>query len=70
MRLFFPVGTYLLSIPTLNGNPICAKYHVKGICSYGDDCQRKSSHTNKFDDSTKAAFSKWVAKCRYLADKN
>ena len=61
---------HITSIPTLNGNPICAKYHVKGICSYGDDCQRKSSHTNKFDESTKTAFSKWVAKCRYLADKN
>ena len=60
---------HVKSIPLLNGNPICAKYHVKGVCSYGDECQRKSSHTNKFDESTKAAFSAWVAKCRHLAGK-
>ena len=61
---------HVKSIPLLHGNPICAKYHVKGICNYGDECQRKSSHNNKFDDSTKAAFSAWVAHCRKSAGKN
>ena len=61
---------HVKSIPSLNGYPICAKYHVKGICTYGDECQRKSSHNNKFDESTKAAFSAWVAKCRQSAGKN
>ena len=60
---------HVKSIPNLHGNPICAKYHVKGICTYGDECQRKSSHNNKFDDSTKAAFSAWVAHCRKSAGK-
>jgi hypothetical protein len=61
---------HVSTIPLLNGNPICAKYHVKGVCNYGDECLRKASHTNKFDEYTKAAFSSWVAKCRQLADKN
>ena len=61
---------HVKSIPCLHGSPICAKYHVKGICNYGDECQRKASHTNKFDESTKAAFSAWVAKCRQSAGNN
>jgi hypothetical protein len=55
------------TVPSHQGNPICVKYHVKGVCTYGDGCQRKLTHTNKFDEATTAAFDAWVTKCRRLA---
>jgi hypothetical protein len=55
------------TVPNHQGNPICVKYHVKGVCTYGDGCQRKLTHTNKFDEATTAAFDAWASKCRRLA---
>ena len=50
--------------PLLKGKEICLKYHLLGYCTFGPTCQRKDSHTDAFDEGAKAAFSKWVNKCR------
>jgi hypothetical protein len=55
------------TVPNHQGKPICVKLHVKRVCSYGDGCQRKLTHMNKFDEATTAAFDAWVSKCRCLA---
>ena len=55
--------TNMKSIPKFKGKAICAKYHLKGFCEYGDKCNRKVSHTRSFDSTTKAAFGDWVTKC-------
>ena len=51
-------------IPKFKGTAICAKYHLKGSCDFGDKCSRKATHTGSFDAATKAAFGAWVSKCR------
>ena len=56
------------TVPTLDGKPICIKYHVKGTCHA--DCMRKASHTDKFDDDTKAKFGDWVKACRKQVEGN
>ena len=52
------------TLPTLNGKAICIKYHVKGACGWGDNCTRKNTHTDKFDDETKEKFDTWIKMCR------
>jgi hypothetical protein len=57
------------SVPTLKGKEICAKYHVMGVCKFGEGCQRSRTHTNDWDEATIAAFDAWVNKCRQMAGK-
>jgi hypothetical protein len=52
------------TVPTLNGKAICVKYHVKGVCGWGEDCQRKETHTDKFDEDTKTKLDTWIKMCR------
>ena len=52
------------TVPTLNGKAICIKYHVKGACGWGENCTRKNTHTDKFDDDTKEKFDTWIKMCR------
>ena len=54
----------LESMPTLKGKQICLKYHVKGVCSFGESCRHKDTHTNDFDDDTKEKFGAWLKLCR------
>jgi hypothetical protein len=71
--LDFPFsGTYLayampVSAPKFQGASVCVKYHVRGLCSFGDKCQRKHSHTNAFDNKAKADLDAWVKMCRKSA---
>jgi hypothetical protein len=55
---------HLGGIPKFRGKAICAKYHLMGVCTYGDSCQRKESHTGNLDATTKKAMDKWVEQCR------
>jgi len=55
---------HMKDIPKFKGTAICAKYHLKGSCDFGDKCSRKATHTGSFDAATKAAFGAWVSKCR------
>ena len=52
------------SIPKFKGMAICAKYHLKGSCDFGDKCSWKATHTRSFDAATKAVFGDWESKCR------
>ena len=55
-------------VPKYMGKPMCINYHVKGLCSWGEGCRRKASHTSNLDEDTKTKFGDWVKMCRTEAE--
>jgi hypothetical protein len=53
--------------PKLNGVSLCAKYHVQGVCEWGQQCGRKQTHTNELTAECVNAMSAWVIECRRTA---
>ena len=53
--------------PRMNGQTICAMFHLQGHCAYGENCLRKESH-GKLSEDLSAEMSAWVAKCRFEAN--
>jgi hypothetical protein len=39
------------------------------VCTFGDKCLRKHSHTNAFDNKAKADLDAWINMCRKSAAK-
>jgi hypothetical protein len=70
IKLDEPFGIFnnhMATAPKFQGASVCVKYHVRGLCSFGDKCQRKHSHTNAFDNKAKADLDAWVKMCRKSA---
>ena len=65
LRIFH---AHMEKAPKFKNQPICINYHLKGSCSWGANCRRKDTHTNKFDEDTKTKFGEWVKTCREQAD--
>ena len=49
-------------LPTMDGQPICLKYHLKGTCH--TECPRKASHTDKLGDETTKKLGDWIKETR------
>ena len=54
----------IATVPKLNGQSLCIKFHVQGSCPLGRTCLRCSTHTGNLDDETKNKMGAWVDKCR------
>jgi hypothetical protein len=59
---------HLDKAPKYKGKPLCINYHIKGMCSWGEGCRRKASHTSNLDEETKTKIGEWVKMCRDLAE--
>ena len=60
---------HMATAPKFDGSSICIKYHVKGSCPFGENCPRKKTHTNAFDEKTKSDFEAWLKMCHKSAGK-
>ncbi len=61
---------HMKTVPKCKGKQICVKFHVTGICNFGQQCMRKNTHNNDFDDKAKREFGAWIKKCRDTADED
>jgi hypothetical protein len=51
------------NMPKLNGKQVCATFHIKGYCQYGEKCNRKNTHKT-LDEEASKKMTKWVEECR------
>ena len=58
---------HMSSAPKFDGTSICVKYHVRDSCPFDEDCLRRKTHTNAFDEKAKAGFDAWVKMCGKVA---
>jgi hypothetical protein len=53
----------LSTIPKMDGESMCLKWHGLGICSFGDKCKRKVTH-KPMSATTKSEYESWVHDCQ------
>ena len=58
-----PFHKFLTTAPKIQGNTICIKWHLRGICDNGSECARKASHCVLSTDMAKE-MTDWVKLCR------
>jgi hypothetical protein len=56
-------NNHMATAPKFQGASVCVKYHVRGLCLFGNKCQRKHLHTNAFDNKAKADLDVWIKMC-------